>query len=288
MYVYMGDSFHNFDMELVEQKQMGSRMPKAKIKSVLQTVDDVNKNKRIYPKNILERALTTLSPMIQTRTLLGELDHPVLTGNNEADGYRHFVVLYDNVSHIIEKMWIDGTAVMGTIETTLTDNGFKMAGLIMDGVKVGFSVRALGESKSRPDGVTEIAAPFEIITYDCVSNPSHSKARMVEVVKENFDRNRRTNCFAESDILVDRMDLVETAFNSELIDGNNLENMVTELEKKINQNKYREADRQVDNLLTLYLNEEEGKEDRDLVYFLDEYINGEEPIEKVFKKYFKV
>lgn len=288
MFVYMGDGSLNTDMELVEQKQIGSRMPKTKIRSVLQTTDDVNKNKRIYPKNIVERALTSLSPLIETRTLLGELDHPVLTGNNEADGYRHFVVLYDNVSHIIEQLWMDGNCVMGTIETTLTDSGYKMAGLIMDGVKVGFSVRALGESRSRPDGITEIAAPFEIITYDCVSNPSHAKARMVEVVQENFDRSKLNNCFSESNVIVDRMNLVEAAFNSKLIKGNTLENMVKELEMKITQNKLMEADKKVDNLLAYYMYESEEKQDKDLADFLDEYINGKAPIEEVFKKYFKI
>ncbi len=285
MYVYMGDG--SYGLELLEQKQLGARMPKAKIKTILQTTDDINKNKRIYPRKIIERALVSLAPLVESRTLLGELDHPVLTGNDEADGYRHFVVLYDNVSHIIEKIWLDGNCVMGIVETTLTDSGFKMAGLIMDGVKVGFSVRALGESRTRPDGITEIAAPFEIITYDCVSNPSHAKARMVEVVKENFDRSKIGSCFSESSVVVDRMNLVEAAFMSKLSKGNTLEKMVTELETKINQNKLMEAEKTIDKLLAYYLYESEDKQDSDLVNFLDEYINGGANIDVVFKKYFK-
>ena len=300
MYVYMGDGIDtktNLYTEVIDSKYMGARMPKVKIRTVLQTVDDVNYNKRIYPKYLVEKAIQSLQPLIQSRTLLGELDHPVLTGNSEADEYRHFVVLYDNVSHIINKMWLEDNMVMGEIETTSTDNGYKLAGLIMDGIKVGFSVRAVGECKTRSDGITEIAAPFEIITYDCVSNPSHEKARMIEIVKEHFmNQNKIMGCLSESNVLVNRVDVVNNMFNDKLLteninkskSTNNLESLLETLEMNLKHNKLVEADNIIDQLIESYFDEKEYKKEKNLVDFLNDYINKKDPVEEIFKKYFGV
>lgn len=296
MYIYLDNGIDktNLYTEVVDSKYMGSRMPKVKIRTVLQTTDDVNFNKRIYPRYLVEKAINSLQPLIQSRTLLGELDHPVLTGNTEVDEYRHFVVLYDNVSHIINKMWMDGNMVMGEIETTSTDNGYKLAGLIMDGVKVGFSVRAVGECKTRSDGITEITTPFEIITYDCVSNPSHEKARMIEIVKEHFTNSKkRASYLTESNILVDRFDIVNGMFNSKPLTENkiknDLETLLKLLEINLKHNKLMEAENTVDKLIENYLyDEEEYKKEKNLIDFLDDYINNKEPMDVLFKKYFGI
>lgn len=162
--------------QLLESESRGYGMPKVRISTVLQTLNECNKNKRIYPGYLLEKALNEIKPLFKSRSLLGELDHPLISGNDDADSYRHFVVLYERASHIIEDMYIDGNTLYGVVETSLTEPGFKMAGLIMDKVPVGFSLRAIGESKTRSDGITEVTAPFNVITYDCVSNPRDRKS----------------------------------------------------------------------------------------------------------------
>lgn len=275
--------------ELLETSSVGYRMPKARIKTVLQTLNEVNKNKRVYPKYILEKSLNEIRPIIKSRSLLGELDHPLVTGNDEADSYRHFVVLYEKASHIFEDIYIENNVVYGIVETSLTDPGFKMAGLIMDKVPVGFSLRAIGESKVRPDGVTEVSNPFNIITYDCVSNPSHAKARMVEVVSENFNKFREDtipNVYLENDVIFDRSDLLRNTFNIKLPTGN-LEQIVESLEKKLKSKRFTEADATVDEMVQGYVGDLPEYQTPEVINFLDEYINAKAPVEDIFDKYLK-
>jgi hypothetical protein len=275
--------------ELLETSSVGYRMPKARIKTVLQTLNEVNKNKRVYPKYILEKSLNEIRPIIKSRSLLGELDHPLVTGNDEADSYRHFVVLYEKASHIFEDIYIENNVVYGIVETSLTDPGFKMAGLIMDKVPVGFSLRAIGESKVRPDGVTEVSNPFNIITYDCVSNPSHAKARMVEVVSENFNKFREDtipNVYLENDVIFDRSDLLRNTFNIKLPTGN-LEQIVESLEKKLKSKRFTEADVTIDKMVQGYVGDIPEYQTPDVINFLDEYINAKAPVEDIFDKYLK-
>ena len=125
------------------ESTMRNGRPKVKIKAVLQTTDDVNKNKRVYPKSILQEAVEKIKPLIETHALTGELDHPIPTSVSETDSYRHFVVLYQNTSHIIDDIYFEGNKVMGIVETASTQKGFDLAGLIEDGVPVGFSLRKL-------------------------------------------------------------------------------------------------------------------------------------------------
>lgn len=52
---------------------MRNGRPKVKIKAILQTTDETNKNKRIYPKEILQEAVEKLKPLIKSHALTGEL-----------------------------------------------------------------------------------------------------------------------------------------------------------------------------------------------------------------------
>lgn len=275
--------------ELLESSSAGYRMPKARIKTVLQTLDEVNKNKRLYPSYLVSKALTEIKPIIKSRSLLGELDHPIVTGNDDADSYRHFVVLYEKASHIFEDIYVQNNIVYGIVETSLTDPGFKMAGLIMDKVPVGFSLRAIGESKIKQDGVTEVTSPFNIITYDCVSNPSHAKARMVEVVSENFKQFREgeiPNIYLEHDIVCDRSDILRSTFNTPTFGS--LERLVEKIDQKLRGKMLKEADTAVDQMTMGYINNVGDYQDSDIIKFLDDYIHAKGPVEELFKKYFKI
>jgi len=287
----LNEGFANFSgsTELLETSSAGYRMPKARIKTVLQTLNEVNKNKRIYPRYILEKSLNELRPIIKSRSLLGELDHPLVLGNDEADSYRHFVVLYEKASHIFEDIYIDDNVVYGIVETSLTDPGFKMAGLIMDQVPVGFSLRAIGESKVRHDGVTEVTNPFSIITYDCVSNPSHAKARMVEVVSENFNKFREDtvpSVYLEHDVIYDRSDLLENVLHTKR-PSFSLEQIVESLETKLKSKQLTEANKDIDSMIYGYIGDVTDYQSSDVINFLDDYINGKGPVEELFDKYLK-
>ena len=47
--------------------------PQVKIKAILQTANEANKNKRIYPKDVLMRGVEKIKPLIEQHALTGEL-----------------------------------------------------------------------------------------------------------------------------------------------------------------------------------------------------------------------
>jgi len=65
-----------------------------------------------------------------------------------------------------------------------TPNGKILSGLVLDGVKVGFSLRGLADIEDNGDH-QEVLNPLVIICWDCVSNQSHKKASIQEVHQEN-------------------------------------------------------------------------------------------------------
>lgn len=153
---------------------------KVKFRACLQTVDEVNSNKRLYRKEDLVEALSNVSDKIKKRMFLGELDHPI-----EDDQKRQVVVLLKNASHLVTRIDVDGREVIGICETLTTPSGQILTSLIKDKVPIGFSLRALGNVEFK-DGVSVVKKPIFIITYDAVSNPSHREAIVREVVTEGL------------------------------------------------------------------------------------------------------
>src|SRR4051812_23920157 len=73
-----------------------------KFRGKFQEANAVNKNKRMYPYDVLDLNVRRLGESLSGRGLLGELDHP-------QDSIIHF----DKASHIITKLWWDGNTLMG-------------------------------------------------------------------------------------------------------------------------------------------------------------------------------
>lgn len=86
---------------------------------------------------------------------------------------------------------MEGQDIVGEIETLSGFLGPDVAKMVLyDKVNIGFSLRALGSVNTMPDGTIEVLTPIKPITYDLVSNPSHSKARVLEFLPEsvsNYD-----------------------------------------------------------------------------------------------------
>lgn len=291
---YSPENGDNYTEVLSETVDPVTKNRQVKIRTVLQTLDEANKNRRVYPKNLYVGALEGLQEDIRYSRTLGELDHPLLTGNSESDANRHFIVLYSLASHKFNDVQIEGSQVIGTVETLLTDKGFNMAGLIRSGVPVGFSVRAVGQTRAMGSGMTEITAPFNLITWDCVSNPSHAQARMTEVVLEgtkSFQENTSNQYLAES-IAYNRMDILQELCNIDTpkTKMSELESLVKKLDSKIKQGKgnSREAKKVVEALSYTYIEEPDDKQlDTALVDFLQAHVEGRDPIEDAFMKYFR-
>ncbi len=118
-----------------------------------------NANQRVYPVSEISRAVNTLNDQISGGySVLGEVDHP--EGLN---------INLDRVSHMITEMWTDGPNGYGKMKILPTPMGILVKTMLESGVKLGVSSRGSGNVSE--DGSNTVS-DFEIITVDCVAQPS--------------------------------------------------------------------------------------------------------------------
>ena len=151
-----------------------------------------NANERVYPVNEISKAVDTINEQIKTgHSVLGEVDHP--------DDLK---INLDRVSHMIEKMWMDGPAGYGKLKILPTPMGELVKTMLTSGVKLGVSSRGSGNVDDRTGHVSD----FEIVTVDVVAQPSAPNAyptaiyeglmnmkyghRLLEVAREAGQDNR--------------------------------------------------------------------------------------------------
>lgn len=154
--------------ESIENRKSGLRF-----RGKFQEADEINKNKRFYGRNILDREVNRLAECIGERRLFGELDHPT-----------NSIIHLENASHLITKLFWEGNKLMGEGEMLLTPAGMILESIIRSGIPVGISSRGVGTGRTRKDGVMVIDENFKLITFDVVADPSTYKA-FAEPVAEN-------------------------------------------------------------------------------------------------------
>lgn len=121
-----------------------------------------NANERVYPVNEISRAVETINEQIRKgHSVLGEVDHP--------DDLK---INLDRVSHMIEKMWMDGPCGYGKLKILPTPMGNLVKTMLDSGVKLGVSSRGSGNVNDANGHVSD----FEIVTVDVVAQPSAPNA----------------------------------------------------------------------------------------------------------------
>lgn len=146
---------------------------------LLQRADTPNKNKRVYPKRVLERELNNYFNLIKTKQAYGELDHPMGEEGNVVSG--------KNVCQaVIDARW-KGNEIIGDIEILNTPTGNIVRNILLAGYRLGQSSRGLGSVEPLREGeddVVEVQDDFEFVALcDVVTNPSTHNASMF--IKEN-------------------------------------------------------------------------------------------------------
>lgn len=159
-----------FDIELCESSTT-IRGALTKFRGKFQEAEAVNKNKRMYPFDVLAENVQRLQEAIKGRRLVGELDHPT-------DSIIHFA----NTSHVVTKLWWEGNVLMGEGEILNTPSGMILKNLIDGGVKIGISSRGVGNGKVNEDGILVIGESYKLITFDAVADPSTFEAFQERVV----------------------------------------------------------------------------------------------------------
>jgi len=152
------------------------------VSAVFQKYGIENHNGRIYPEDILKREVEKYQVKIQERRAYGECNHP---DDSVIDLGRVCM-------NIIELHWEQHTLV-GKIEI-ITSEAFRKQGLIcclgdtianllLSGLKIGVSSRAVGSVEQR-FGKMIVGDDLELICWDVVSDPSTPNAWITEDPKE--------------------------------------------------------------------------------------------------------
>jgi hypothetical protein len=152
-----------------------------------------NRNKRIYPKKVLEGAMEKyIEDYVKKSRALGELNHPKEVAPNPE---RACILIQD-------LKWKDND-VYGKAKVLSTPMGELVKTLIKDGVQLGVSTRGVG-SLSEKNGQTLVESDYTISAIDVVSNPSGIDCwvnGVLENVEYYYDKGVLCECSAEEYLL---------------------------------------------------------------------------------------
>tara|TARA_R110000796_G_scaffold88535_4_gene190433 strand:+ start:1006 stop:1671 length:666 start_codon:yes stop_codon:yes gene_type:complete len=150
--------------EVIEEQTNKNTPSELFIKGPYMMAEGVNRNKRLYPREELEREVANYNEtMIKPGRAMGELNHPTT-----AD------VDLERACHMVTELTQDGNVFYGKSKVLTTPCGQIVRALINDGVKVGMSSRALGSLEESADH--NKVRNMKLVAIDCVADPSYPKA----------------------------------------------------------------------------------------------------------------
>lgn len=200
---------------LTEKTQSGGK--RHFIEGVFMQSEAKNRNGRIYPKAIMEKAVDRyVTEQVKTGRAVGELNHPEGPTIN-----------LDKVSHIIEGLDWKGNDVVGKARILETPMGNIVKGLLDGGVRLGVSTRGMGSLEEK-NGVMYVKDDFYLSTVDIVQDPSAPTAFVNGI-----------------------MEGVEWVWNNGMIQPQVIERMETEIKKAPRSNLYEVQVREFKNFLSL-------------------------------------
>ena len=187
------------------------------IEGVFAQAEKENRNKRFYPKSVLEPAVEKfIKEQVSTNRAVGELNHP--------EGP---TVNLDKVSHRITEMNWDGDNVMGKALVLDTPMGNIVKGLLEGGCQLGVSTRGMGELEDK-NGTAHVKKGFHMATVDVVQDPSAPDAFVNGI-----------------------MEGVEWVWNNGIIEAQTIEKMETEIKKAPRADLYETQVREFKNFLSI-------------------------------------
>jgi hypothetical protein len=198
---------------------------------ILQEGNEINRNRRFYPTEELAAAL--MSPrtqeLVKSGNFKGEAGHPTDTS----------IARQAKVDPTLEqvwyqKLWMDGDYVMGQFRGTNNDLGRSFNDDLRDGQKPSFSLRAVGSLVNENGRAT--VKRMQMITYDRVYFPSHSKAYTTKIVTTEAAVGKPSHEQQIYDILKDDYFFVKSDEINRLAEAGNFvdlqESIITPLKKE--------------------------------------------------------
>ena len=200
---------------ITEDKENGKK--KYVIEGVFAQAEKKNRNGRMYPKPVLEKAVGKyVTEQVNSKRAVGELNHP--------EGP---TVNLDKVSHIITDMKFDGNNVVGKASILPTPMGKIVEGLLDGGVHLGVSTRGMGSLEKQGD-VMVVKDDYILNTVDIVQDPSAPNAFVNGV-----------------------MEGVEWVWNNGILEPQVIEKIETEIKQASKSNLHEVQQREFKNFLSL-------------------------------------
>ena len=190
------------------------------IEGIFAQADMKNRNGRVYPKPIMEKAIGDYTEkQVSKGRAVGELNHP--------EGP---TVNLDKVSHKIESLKFEGNNVMGKATVLETPMGLIVQGLLDGGVQLGVSTRGMG-SLMQQNGAMVVKDDFMLNAIDIVQDPSAPSAFVNGV-----------------------MEGVDWVWDNGILSAQTIEKMETEIKKAPRKDLYEVQVREFKNFLSLLKN----------------------------------
>ena len=160
------------------------------IEGIFAQAEKKNRNGRMYPKKVLEKAVDEYQGLIKAKRAISELNHPQSPTPNP-----------ERASHLIESLKWEGNDVIGKARVLTTlPMGKIVKGLIDEGIQLGVSTRGLGSIMMR-EGVNIVQPDFTMTAIDVVGDPSAPDAfvrGLMESAEWVFDATTNSWVIAES------------------------------------------------------------------------------------------
>lgn len=190
---------------------------KYNIEGIFAQAEGKNRNGRIYPMQVMEKAVGKYSTdQVSKGRAVGELNHP--------EGP---TVNLDKVSHKINDLKFEGNDVMGKAQILDTPMGNIVKGLLEGGVQLGVSTRGMGSLEQRNNAMY-VKDDFMLNAIDIVQDPSAPGAFVNGI-----------------------MEGVEWVWHNGIIEARTIEKMETEIKKAPRANLYETQVREFKNFLSL-------------------------------------
>ena len=209
---------NKLDFLVEEDKKTGKK--NYAIQGIFAQAETKNRNGRIYPMAIMEKALGKyVDTQVSKGRAVGELNHP--------EGP---TVNLDRVSHKIDDLHFEGNNVMGKASILDTPMGQVVKGLLDGGVTFGVSTRGMGSLKNNGNAMI-VNDDYILNAVDIVQDPSAPSAFVNGI-----------------------MEGVEWVWNNGIIESRTVEKMETEIKKAPRTDLYETQVREFKNFLSLLKN----------------------------------
>ena len=206
---------NKLDFLVEEDKKTGKK--NYGIQGIFAQAETKNRNGRIYPMPIMEKALGKyVDTQVSKGRAVGELNHP--------EGP---TVNLDRVSHKIDDLHFEGNNVVGKASILDTPMGQVVKGLLDGGVTFGVSTRGMGSLKNNGNAMV-VNDDYILNAVDIVQDPSAPSAFVNGI-----------------------MEGVEWVWNNGIIESRTIEKMETEIKKAPRTNLYETEVREFKNFLSL-------------------------------------